>query len=244
MSARTAYLIFILVMCTLILGPLGILILFARPFDARGRIGFRYARLWGWMLARLNPWWRVKVEGRELRQKGTGYVIVATHQNTLDIPLLYVLSGTPFRWVAKHEITRWPIVGWVLWLQRGIFVKRGDPQSAKRMMEKGLEQLERGVSVAMFPEGTRSKTGRVERFMPGAFLLASKASAPLLPVVIAGDYEPATGKRPMKGLFQVKVLPPVSVEEQKELGLKKTMAMLEEKMRTEHRLLAPEWYEG
>lgn len=243
MSARTAYLLFILLLCTILLGPLGVLVFLVRPFDGRGRIGFGYARLWGWMLARWCPWWRVQVQGREYIKKGVGYVIVATHQNTLDIPLLYCLSGTPFRWVAKHEITRWPIVGWVLWLQRGIFVKRGDAQSAKRMMERGVEQLERGISVAMFPEGTRSKTGRVEQFMPGAFLLSAKAQAPLLPVVIGGDYEPSSGKRPMKGLFQVKVLPTISVEQQNELGLKKTLKMLEEQMRAEHKALSPEWYD-
>lgn len=243
MTARNAYLLFTLVLCTVFLLPFALPVLLLRPFDSQGKIGFWYARMWGWALVRINPWWRVKVEGREHIQKGMGYVIVATHQDMLDIPLLYVLSGMPFRWVSKQEVAQWPIVGWVLWLQRGIFVKRGDPHSAKKMMEQGVIQLERGVSVAMFPEGTRSKTGRMGRFMPGAFLLAAKAEAPLLPVVIAGDFEPKTGKRPMKGVFHLKVLAPMSPEEQARLGLKGTIASLEDTMRAEHRAFVPQWYE-
>ena len=242
MSPRQIYLVVSLLLTTAVLLPFGLLVLLVRPLDPRGSVAFGYAKLWGWAFVVLNPWWRVRVEGKGHLTKGVGYVLVATHQNMLDIPLMYFLPGLHFKWVSKQEVYSWPVVGWVLWLQRSITIRRGEADSAKQMMAQGTMRLAQGISVAVFPEGTRSKTGRVGKFLPGAFLLAARAEAPVLPVVVAGDFEPKTGKRPMRAVFTMKILPPISPEELNDRGVKKTMQELEEKMRAEHKKLVPEWY--
>jgi 1-acyl-sn-glycerol-3-phosphate acyltransferase len=114
-----------------------------------------------------------------------GYVVVANHESTAD-PFLLSFLPWDMRWVAKEELFHLPLIGWMMRFSGDIPLKRGDRGSVALMMQEARSALEHGISVMMFPEGTRSPTGELGRFKDGAFQLAVEAGAPVLPVAVAG----------------------------------------------------------
>ena len=156
-----------------------------RPFDHRGVVLHRLTCVWGWLYTACNPAWRVEVGGRERFRPEEVYVVVANHQSLLDILVVFRLFRH-FRWVSKIENFRIPIVGQVMRMNRYIEIARGRRESVRRMMRECTESLSTGSSVVIFPEGTRSETGELRPFKPGAFELALSTGRPLLPVVIRG----------------------------------------------------------
>lgn len=235
---RNIYLITILLVAGVILIPIGFVMwLVTKPFDRNSVVMLYISKLWSFLFIDLNPMWSVKITGLENIDHSKSYVIISNHQTMLDIPLLYHLPKNLI-WVSKQEILRVPIVGWVLWMQNGITIKRGETSSGKDMIKKGSEALARGVSVMIFPEGTRSKTGRVNDFLPGAFLLAAKAPSAILPVVINGTYEQFKGRK----RFTIEVLPEVPLERVTSTGIKALSAQMNELIRTEHQKIAPQLY--
>jgi len=155
------------------------------PFDRRRVLLHRFTCFWASLYTWLNPAWRVRVEGREKIRRDTAYVIVANHQSLLDILVLFRLF-VHFKWVSKIENFRVPFIGWNMSLNRYIKLRRGSRESVTQMMHECRETLARGSSVMMFPEGTRSPDGRLQRFKPGAFSLAQHGHVPILPIVVEG----------------------------------------------------------
>jgi 1-acyl-sn-glycerol-3-phosphate acyltransferase len=153
--------------------------------DRRLVVLHRFTCFWASLYSWLNPAWRVRIEGREKIRRGVAYVMVANHQSLLDILVLFRLFAH-FKWVSKIEIFRIPCVGWNMRLNRYIALRRGDRASIVRMMDACERTLAEGSSVMIFPEGTRSATGELQRFKPGAFSLALQAGVPLLPIVVEG----------------------------------------------------------
>lgn len=238
---RNIYLILVLIVFGIILLPFGIVLwALTTPFDKKGVVIFQYARVWAFCLIHMNPFWRVELEGAENVDPDQSYVMVSNHQAMYDIPLLYYVP-LHFKWVAKREVLKMPIIGWVLWMQHGIALRRGDPNSAKKMMKKGVEFLNQGNSVMIFPEGTRSKTGRVNAFMPGAFLMATKSKHPILPVVIDGALG-VTQKKGSGHIFKVKILPAISVEEIASTKIAVMSEKINNIIREEHIKMAPHHY--
>src|SRR5262249_40491629 len=154
-------------------------------FDRRLVVLHRFTCFWASLYTWLNPAWRVHVEGRERIRPRTAYVMVANHQSFLDILVLFRLFAH-FKWVSKVENFRVPCIGWNMWLNRYIPLRRGQKESVARMMRACEEALATGSSIMMFPEGTRSADGRLQAFKPGAFVLAQQARVPLLPIVVEG----------------------------------------------------------
>ena len=216
--------------------------LFTMPFDRNRKVLHRYSRLWAKIMYRIAPWWKVEIEGLENIEEGKAYIILSNHQAMLDIPLLYYLP-LDFKWVSKKEVYYIPVFGWVLWMHGDVAIERGGAASAKRMITKADAYLRDGVSVIMFPEGTRSKDGRVHKFMPGAFLLAKRSRVDMLPVVINGNFD-AFGKRgiAVPHTFRIKVLPPVKSETYADMRFDKISEKAEEIIRAEHRRMAPQYY--
>jgi 1-acyl-sn-glycerol-3-phosphate acyltransferase len=109
------------------------------------------------------------------------------------------------RFVAKEELFRTPLVGWLLRLAGDIPVRRGDGASAIAMRKSCVATLARGLSVMIFPEGTRSRTGRVGAFKAGAFQVAIEAGAPVLPVALHGTAAcvDASGPRPARARAEI-----------------------------------------
>lgn len=158
--------------------------------------------------------------------------MVLNHNSMADIITIYNLPLV-FKWVSKKEVYRIPIVGRLLYAHGDIVINRASAKEAMQLVhERGKEWLAKGASVAIFPEGTRSKDGEIHNFKAGAFLLAKDASAPILPIVLNN-----TNKMMRKGWLMnwrnhitIKILPPISAEEVAERSVKEVMANVHSSM--------------
>jgi 1-acyl-sn-glycerol-3-phosphate acyltransferase len=161
------------------------LLLFALtlPFDRNRTVPGRFLRLVAVGMSASFPPWRLRVEGR---WPGRGpYVVVANHQSMLDILLISRLPRE-MKWLAKESLFGVPWVGWMFRMAGDIPVRRGDPESSTEVLVKARAYLARGMSVMIFPEGTRSQTGAIKAFKSGAFRLAVEAGVPVLPLAVLG----------------------------------------------------------
>ena len=183
------------------------------PFDKRRRVVHELSRwlCFSWWYAPFT--WRRRIEGLENVDKNKPYVIVINHNSMVDIISLYFVRLN-FRWVSKQEVFRIPFIGPMLWMHGDIAIQRGRATEAmKKVINDGKMWLGRGVSVAIFPEGTRSKTGEIQRFKGGAFVLAKEAGVEILPVVMDGTTNVfKKGFFNWKHLLTVKVLAPIPAE--------------------------------
>ncbi len=152
-------------------------------FDKRRVILNLFASFWACLYIWLMPLWSVTISGRHKMDFHKGYVLVSNHQSQLDILVLYRLFF-PFRWVSKAEVFNLPFIGWNMVLNGYIKLKRGNKESVEKMMQDCRNLLADNISVFFFPEGTRSKTGVLRPFKPGAFILAKEMKKSILPVVI------------------------------------------------------------
>jgi 1-acyl-sn-glycerol-3-phosphate acyltransferase len=180
----------------------------------RYRTGRWFRRL-GVAMTRVNPFWQVELSGEHIDDPRHPYVVVSNHQSLADIPLISHLPWE-MKWVAKRELFRVPIVGWMLKLAGDIPLDRSDRRSGARMLTQAEHYLDGKCSVILFPEGTRSLDNRLRRFNDGAFYLALKARVPILPVVVDGSHACLPKNSFLFGdpaRVRVKVLPPVWPEE-------------------------------
>ncbi len=165
----------------------------------------------GALITRVNPFWNICISGRMPPDPRLPYVVVSNHQSQADIP---IISRLPWemKWVAKRELFHLPFVGWLMRLAGDIEVNRSDKRSRAMVLITAKEYLDKKCSVMFFPEGTRSRDGRVLPFTDGAFRLAIKAGAPVLPLAIDGtaDALPKHDWRFSAGApIRLKVLEPV-----------------------------------
>ncbi len=153
------------------------------PFDQRRIITNVFSAFWASVYTWCMPVWSIKIIGRDKLKLKKNYVLVSNHQSQLDILVLYRLLF-PYRWVSKASVFNLPFIGWNMILNGDIKLKRGDKTSIASMMAKCEAMLKRNISVFFFPEGTRSKDGRLGPFKPGAFILAKNAGVNIQPIVI------------------------------------------------------------
>jgi len=171
---------------SLVLFPLAVLIfLVTAPFDRRRAVLHRFTCFWASLYTWLNPAWRVTIHGHERLDRSEPAVIVANHLSLLDILVMFRLQSH-FKWVSKVENFRVPLIGWNMTLCGYIPLQRGTKTSVMSMMRACDETLRKGSSIVMFPEGTRSPTGRMRAFKPGAFEIARRNGVPIQPLVIRG----------------------------------------------------------
>jgi 1-acyl-sn-glycerol-3-phosphate acyltransferase len=175
-----------IVVSSLMLFPVAVLIWVVTVlFDRRLVLLHRFTCFWASLYTWLNPAWRVRLEGLERIRRDAAYVMVANHQSLLDILVLFRLF-VHFKWVSKIENFRVPAIGWNMSLNRYIKLRRGDRASVERMLNACERTIAEGSSIMMFPEGTRSPDGCLRAFKTGAFALAQRAAAPLLPIIVQG----------------------------------------------------------
>jgi 1-acyl-sn-glycerol-3-phosphate acyltransferase len=211
-----------LVSSSLLLFPVALLVWAATVvFDRRLVVLHQFTCLWASLYSWFNPVWRVTVEGRDKIVAGATYVLVANHQSLLDILVLFRLF-VHFKWVSKIENFYVPAVGWNMWLNRYIPLRRGDKQSIDHMMDAAEKTLREGSSIMMFPEGTRSMDGKLKAFKHGAFTLAKRAEVPILPIIIEGTSQ-ALPKRGFilqgRHAIRVRVLDVISYASFKDLSV-------------------------
>ena len=167
----------------------------------------------GSVATRLNSAWDVEIGGLDPSVLRHPYVAVSNHQSLADIPSISLLPWE-MKWVGKKELFDIPLFGWMMKLAADIPVDRRDPDSRAAVMRAAGKKLADGASVMFFPEGTRSKDGRVKRFYDGAFRLAIEAGVPVLPLAIDGTMNaiPKHGWQFGRADVRLDVLPPVPTD--------------------------------
>ncbi len=184
-------------------------------FDSHGKYAYLVSRLWSWLILAIGGV-SLRVHGLNHIDPRRQYVFMVNHQSNVDIPvLLQSLPGFQLRWLAKKEILWVPFLGWAMWAARHIPVDRGDRNDALRSLKKAKERMAAGISIVIFPEGTRSSNGELLPFKRGGLLLAAKTQTPIVPVTINGSWKIlAKGDwRFRRGEIQVTVGMPVSLED-------------------------------
>ena len=180
--------------------------------DPTQRAPGRWMRRLGRTASFLTPLWKFDIEGEAPNDiDRRGYVVIANHESQADP---FLLSWLPFdmRWVAKEELFRQPVTGWAMHLGGDIPLRRGDGESVRDAMRECEAAIAAGISVMMFPEGTRSREGEVLPFKDGAFRLAIEAGVSVLPIALAGTRQmrPKHSKWFGKAHACAKILAPIS----------------------------------
>ncbi len=209
------YYLFLVLLCTALIIFSLLALLLCMPFDKGRRVVHELSRVAVRIFFGVPPCWRFDIGGMEHVDKRGRYVIVLNHQAMSDIPALYFVPLN-FRWVSKREVFKIPFFGQLLQLHGDIPIDRGRASEAlEQLLRDGRMWIERGVSVAIFPEGTRSKDGEIHRFKHGAFELARQAGVPILPVVLHGTDTLIKPNRLFRWRNKVtlRVLPPIPAEE-------------------------------
>ena len=150
--------------------------------------GYYPGKLWSqfilWIL--LIP---VKVTGREHLTHGESYVFVSNHQGAFDIFLIYGHLCRNFKWMMKIGLRRIPLVGYACAKAHHIFVDRSGPKKIKASYDTARATLKDGMSLVVFPEGSRTHSGKIGTFHRGAYLLADELQLPVVPLTINGSFE-------------------------------------------------------
>jgi 1-acyl-sn-glycerol-3-phosphate acyltransferase len=191
----------------------GVVRLATAPFDpGRYRAG-RTFRMIGVAAEKLNPLWRFRVSGHVPADPRRPYVVVANHESFVDI-LLICHVPIEMKWMSKSDFFRYPILGWGMRLAGDIRLDRADKSSGAKALVECRDRLDKKVSVMIFPEGTRSKTGELGEFKDGAFRLAIDAGVPILPLAVIGTRD-ALVKHDWRfghSHAEVRVLEPISTD--------------------------------
>ena len=176
---------------------------------------------------------KVEVWGVERLRPGGLYLFVANHQSNLDIPALMGYLPVSFRIVAKKSLFAIPVFGWCMSCLGFIAIERENPRSALRSLQEALDTLTGGMALLLFAEGTRSLTGELQTFKPGAFYLAQRSRLPIVPVSIAGGYRlmPRDSLRARPGTMYVVVGAPLAPEEYADLKRGALMERVREEIR-------------
>ncbi len=132
---------------------------------------------------------RVEVIGRENINKGESYVFVANHQGAYDIWSIYGYLNHNFKWLMKKSLEKIFAVGWACRKAGQVFVDDSSVAGIKETIAEAEQTLKHGMSVVIFPEGSRSWDGKMIPFKRGAFMLAGEFKLPVVPVTIDGSFK-------------------------------------------------------
>lgn len=211
-----------------------IVLVITYPFDKSRRWVHECSRCICFMLYDIFPFGRRTIEGEEYIDKKKPYVMVINHNSACDIFTAYKIPLN-FRWVSKREVFWVPFMGPLLSIHGDIPIERGNPKKAMTKVSRlGKLWLSRGATVAIFPEGTRSKDGEIHNFKLGAFNLAKEVGVEILPVVMYGTNHAIKNNKMVNWRHRVaiRVLEPVSVEEIASMGTKELTLKVQERMVT------------
>jgi 1-acyl-sn-glycerol-3-phosphate acyltransferase len=173
--------------CTIFLGTLSLLSSF---IDRNGRIQHNLARFWSWLVMKtiLSP---VKITGAHENtfDNSKPKVYAVTHASALDIPILYVYLPFQFRIIFKSELLAYPFIGWHLKRSGQVCINQQNPAASIGSIKSALRSLRSGMPLVIFPEGGRTRDGNIQPFLPGAFFLAIKAQADIVPIALVDTFD-------------------------------------------------------
>lgn len=156
----------------------------------------------------------VKVEGKENIKDNDSYVFLANHQGYYDIFLVYGYLGHNFKWMMKEYLKKIPFVGYSCVKSKQIYV--GDSiSSIGKAVQQARETLKGGMSMVIFPEGTRTFTGKLGTFKRGSFMLANEIGLPIVPITINGSFDVLSrnAKSISRGTLTLTIHKPITAEE-------------------------------
>lgn len=165
-----------------------VLTLILSPLFPNNRISYTPAIIWAKFVCYVFLV-RVKINGLDNISNKQSYIFTSNHQSMFDILVVYGWLPFIFKWVMKMELRKVPFLGAACASAGHIFIDRSNPIAAKKSMTNASMQLINGNSVVIFPEGTRTKTGKVGKFKRGAFLLAMELKLPIVPITLSGSYD-------------------------------------------------------
>lgn len=142
-----------------------------------------WGKLWCWLL-----FVKVEVIRKTKIDPDTSYVFVANHQGVYDIFTIYGFLNHNFKWMMKKSIEKIPFVGTACRLSEQIMVDRSSARAMVQSIVEARKRLCKGMSLVVFPEGTRTLDGKMNSFKKGAFKLAMDFKLPLVPITIDGSY--------------------------------------------------------
>lgn len=218
--------------CSIVVTPFFVLVwLFTFWWDHKRVATHFMSAFWAWLLQAIIPYWKIEFEGREKIPWKKPVVMVSNHRSQLDILALCKIRR-PFKWTSKSENFRMPFVGMVLILTKSIPVYRESLRSGSKFIAHAEAEVNRGSSILLFPEGTRSKTGTMRIFKEGAFLLAKRTQTPIIPIIHTGSENAFPGSSWIMGKahIRIRVLDEIPAETVRDLDVKSLMNLTRERM--------------
>ncbi|MBW1709961.1 MAG: 1-acyl-sn-glycerol-3-phosphate acyltransferase [Deltaproteobacteria bacterium] len=211
--------------------PMYLMALLTTLWDRRGNGVHIVARIY----ARLLIWCgfvRIHVQGKENLAPGENYVFAANHSSIFDILVLLAYLPIQFRWLAKKSLFSLPLYGHAMSLAGYIPIDRSNPREGLKSLDQAAEKMRKGVSVIIFPEGTRSDNGKIQEFKRGGFILAVKSGLPIIPVSISGAHRvmPARTFKVMPGRIKLVFGKPIPTKGVKRSGQQQLMTEVREVM--------------
>jgi 1-acyl-sn-glycerol-3-phosphate acyltransferase len=179
--------ILVLILCT----PIGIVCMVLSLLGLKKPMSwvvYMIAQIWARIII-LVTGCAMDVKGRENIPPKGGVCFVSNHVGIFDIILALAYAGRPFGFIAKKELLFLPFIDVWIYMLGGLFIDRVNIRKAKRTIDHGIEKLQKGWSMLIFPEGTRSKGHGLLPFRSGAIKLATNSIVPIVPIAIAGSYE-------------------------------------------------------
>jgi len=203
------YLIPLIAVYTIVLGTASLV---GSLVERRGRFAHGCARAWSWLILATTGV-SVDVRGLERLNPARTYVFVSNHQSIYDIPVIFANLPYQLRIIAKESLGSFPFLGWHLRRSGHLLVDRRRPDRTG-ILERWRALVKEGLSLIIFPEGTRSADGRLAAFKAGSFLLAIEAKLPIVPVSVDGTrlvmHKGELTTRP--GAVRLTLHPPVETE--------------------------------
>ena len=180
--ARTSIIILGIILVTAFMAVMVILVSFV---TASGDTAHKVGKIWAKCILALSNI-RVTVKGLSNLKPGRSYIYMANHMSNFDIPVLQAFLPVQFRWLAKAELYKIPVFGYAMKRAGYISIDRSDRESAIESLNKAAKIIRGGISVVIFPEGTRSRTHNIQPFKKGGFFLAVDSGVPIIPIIIHG----------------------------------------------------------
>jgi 1-acyl-sn-glycerol-3-phosphate acyltransferase len=199
----------------------------------RRRVAAHYmGTFWAWHYQSLIPFWKLRLEGRRKIPFRRPVILVSNHRSLIDILALYKLRR-PFKWTSKSENFRLPFIGMVLSLTNSIRIQRDSKRSGLQFLSRAEEEIRKGSSILIFPEGTRSQGPKMRPFKEGAFMLAQKMGCGIIPIVLTGSektFDKGSWALKGKAEIHIRVLEEIPPSQVGSLDMKALMELVRKRM--------------
>ncbi|MBN1847761.1 MAG: 1-acyl-sn-glycerol-3-phosphate acyltransferase [Deltaproteobacteria bacterium] len=179
---RPAYLLFLIVNTAI----LAFIIVLISPFDRKGNFIHYIGKFWSLLNVYISGT-RMYMRGRERIEKGRNYIIMSNHQSLFDVWALIGRIPLQLRWIVKASIRKMPLFGLALERMGHIYVDPRRLKDTSSGLNTAVQKIHRGFSVVIFPEGTRSMDGRLQKFHRGGAAMAIQSGVAILPVTVNGS---------------------------------------------------------